>query len=145
MNIADCLVKAFPKATSWARVEDIEANPNLMELRGSVDLIAAVPVYMLWCVHHPDSSELVSDFTLAALAEYGRCKSPENPHLNFRFRCSTEQLEVVVSFLEWSSHAVQFQQAEMIERSLRNWKDAVNKSQPFQWRRSEFKLPGRAE
>jgi hypothetical protein len=128
MNIAERLAKAFPKAQSWGRDMDIEARPNLIELPDAGDLLAAVPAYMLWCVRNPESAELVSDFTLAALAEYGRCKNPENAHLNFLHRCSEEQLEAVVLFLEWASDAIPIHHRETVERALRNWKNAGNKS-----------------
>jgi hypothetical protein len=128
MNISEHLNEVFPKAQFWGRDADIEARPNLMELPEPGDLLAVVPAYMLWCARHPESPELVSDFTLAALAEYGRCKNPENPHLNFLYRCTENQLDAVVSFLEWASEAIPFHHREMVERALRNWKNAGGKS-----------------
>ena len=126
MNIAEHIGNVFPKASSWGQDADIVGNPNVMELPGSIDLMAAVPAYMLWCTQHPDSAELVSDFTLAALAEYGRCKNPDNRYLNFRYLCSPNQLEVVVSFLEWAAQTFPFSTPDMIDRALRNWRNTAN-------------------
>ena len=128
MSIAEHIRDVFPKAPSWGQHADIAGNPNVMELPGSVDLMAAVPAYMLWCAQHPDSAELVSDFTLAALAEYGRCKNPDNRHLNFRHLCSPNQLEAVVSFLEWASQTFSSAAPGMIDRALCSWRRAAKNS-----------------
>jgi len=122
VNIADRLTEAFPEA-DISMLDDafIRANPNVMELPASVDRLRVVPVYMLWCLNHPDDPALVSDFTLHALAEYGRCKQPALEHLNFRYRCSQRQIDAVAAFLAWASEAVPFRDDVQLERAHRRW------------------------
>lgn len=121
-SIADRLTEAFPEADVSAMDEAfIQANPNLMELPAPVDLLHVVPVYMLWCAKHPDDPALVSDFTLHALAEYGRCQQPGLDHLNFRYRCSPRQIDAVSAFLAWASEALPFHDDVQLERARRRW------------------------
>jgi hypothetical protein len=122
VNIADQLTEAFPEADVPAMDDAfIRAHPNVMELPGPIDLLRVVPVYMLWCVDHPDDPALVSDFTLRALAEYGRCKQPALEHLNFRYRCSQRQIDAVSTFLAWAFEAMPFHDEAQLERALLRW------------------------
>lgn len=122
MNIADQLTEAFPEADVSAMDDAfIQANPNVMELPEPVDLLRVVPAYMLWCVNHPDAPALVSDFTLRALAEYGRCKQPAFEYLNFRYRCSQRQIDAVSAFLAWASETVPFHDDVQLERARLRW------------------------
>lgn len=122
MSIADRLIEAFPEADVPAMDDAfIRANPNVMELPAPVDLLRVVPLYMLWCVRHPDDPALASDFTLRALAEYGRCKQPSLGHLDFRYRCSQRQIDVVAAFLAWASEALPFHNQGQLERTRQRW------------------------
>lgn len=122
MTIADRLTEAFPEADVPAMDDAfIRAKPNVMELPGPVDLLRVVPLYMLWCVRHPDDPALVSDFTLRALAEYGRCQQPGLEHLNFRYRCSPRQIDAVSAFLAWAAEALPFHDDVQLERARRRW------------------------
>jgi hypothetical protein len=130
MDIIEQLVSAFPQASSVRSVDEsfILANPNVMELGGPIDLLNVVPAYMLWCAQNPQNLSLASTYTLGALAEYGRCKSRDNAYLNFRYLCSTRQVEAVTAFLEWASHAIPFHNESQILRAIGNWKSSANKS-----------------
>ncbi|MEO5626310.1 MAG: hypothetical protein ABIQ70_09925 [Dokdonella sp.] len=128
MSILEQLVSAFPQDLSSACVDEdfILANPNVMELSGQPDLLDVVPAYIRWCTKYPAESNLVSDYTLAALAEYGRCNNPTNSYLNFRHLCSPEQQEAVVAFLAWASKAIPFHHEAQLARALHNWKSVAN-------------------
>ncbi|AND70275.1 hypothetical protein ATSB10_28210 [Dyella thiooxydans] len=122
MSIADRLTEAFPEADVSAMDDAfIRAKLNIMELPAPVDLLRVVPLYMLWCVRHPDDPALVSDFTLRALAEYGRCQQPGLEHLNFRYRCSQRQIDAVSAFLAWAAEALPFRDDVQLERARRRW------------------------
>lgn len=122
MSIANRLTEAFPEADVPAMDDAfIRANPNVMELPAPVDLLRVVPLYMRWCVRHPDDPALVSDFTLHALAEYGRCQQPGVEHLNFRYRCSSRQVDAVSAFLVWAAEALPFHDDVQLERARRRW------------------------
>lgn len=122
MSIADRLTEAFPKADVSAMDDAfIRTNPNVLELPAPVDLLRVVPLYMRWCVRHPDDPALVSDFTLRALAEYGRCQQPDLEHLNFRHRCSPPQIDAVSAFLAWAAEALPFHDDVQLERARRRW------------------------
>lgn len=130
MNIVEKLSSAFPDPSSVSAVDDafIVANPDIMMIPRPVELLNVVPAYMLWCAKHPDDPTLVSDCTLNALAEYGRCKNPDNTYLNFRHLCSQRQVEAVSAFLDWSHQALPFHNEAQLERARRNWADSANNS-----------------
>ncbi|MCP1372690.1 hypothetical protein [Dyella lutea] len=122
MSIANRLTEAFPEADAPAMDDAfIRANPNVMELPAPVDLLRVVSLYMLWCVRHPNDPALVGDFTLRALAEYGRCQQPGIEHLNFRYRCSPLQIDAVSAFLAWAAEALPFHDDVQLERARRRW------------------------
>lgn len=128
MNIVDQLVTVFPRQ-SWASFlndDFILANQDLMQLEQPKSLLEVVPAYMLWCAENPRSPELVSDFTLSALAEYGRSKSAENPSLNFRYLCSSVQAAAVVAFLRWASNAIPLHHEAQLRRAIHSWEYAAN-------------------
>ncbi|GAB2886032.1 hypothetical protein GCM10027046_13130 [Uliginosibacterium flavum] len=111
--------------TPYLTPEFIEQHPNLMEIRGAApDVMSTVPAYMLWCAAHPGDTSLITDWTVNALAEFGRSKDPQSAWLNFRFRCTQEQRQVVVCFLEWSLNETPFLNEKQIERARRNWQHA---------------------
>lgn len=130
MSIVEKLVTAFPDAAHAASVDDafILANPSIMEIPRALDLLQVVPAYMLWCAKNPDAPALVSDRTLQALAEYGRCKDPENTYLNFRYLCAQSQVEAVSAFLEWAHETLPFLHEEQLDRARRNWTGSSNNS-----------------
>ena len=96
-----------------------------MEIGETFDSEIDVPTYMLWCAENPSKEpELVFDYTLDALEEYGRCKDPANTDLNFKYRCSPEQVGVVVSFLSWCESELQLVDKNQISRALDRWSSA---------------------
>ena len=99
--------------------EFIEDNPNIMELPDNPDLMAYVPAYMIWSLRYGDKG-LVDMHTVGCLAEYGRCKDPDNDYLNFKFRCSEPQKLVVSEFLQWCLEVPGLDNKQ-IERALKNW------------------------
>jgi len=113
---------AFPASVGVLSDQFIEAHPDLSRLDASVDLHAAVPAYMAWCArngHRP--AELVHDYTVDALAVFGRSRKPELAPLNFKFTCSPEQRQVVVNFLQWCLDPALLLDTEQVERSLKRW------------------------
>ncbi len=121
MNLRIEIIKSFSLSLE-SIIEDsfIEENPSIMEIEVESELMQYVPSYMLWCLKNKDSA-LVDTHIVNALAEYGRCKNPENEHLNFMFRCSSEQRKVVTNFLIWCSTEIASSDQEQICRALKNW------------------------
>src|SRR3990170_2209665 len=95
------IAAAFPGSTEVPN-SFIEANPDISGLTQPVDLRVIVPAYMIWCVRNADEhGTLIPDFTVEALAEFGRAKNPEIAHLNFKHTCSPQQRAIVAEFLRW--------------------------------------------
>ena len=102
--------------------QGILSNPNLMEIEGCIELIRYVPSYMYWCASNPDrEGELVFDFTVSALAEFGRCTDPQNSSLNFRYLCNAEQKAVVIDFLNWCKSELYLCNKAQIDRAIIKW------------------------
>lgn len=123
MSISETLREAFPEAlgTPCVTTAFIEKHTDIMWMREPFDLLALVPVYMLWCCTAEDRTSLVFDGTLRALAEYGRSKNPGILHLNFRFLCSPAQKAAVLKFLEWIKAEKILVDEAQLSRTLRNW------------------------
>ena len=118
---------AFPGSGSALSDQFIEMHPELASLQGASTppLLVLVPAYMAWCVrnsHRPE--ELVHDYTLNALAEFGRSKNPAIEHLNFKHLCSVKQQDVVAKFLSWCLDPTLLLHTEQIERALKHWAPA---------------------
>ena len=126
MEIEAELVAAFPalesEFESWD--QSIRATPDPMEVEGEPDLLRVVPAYMLWCIRNTqeDDDYLVSDHTINALAEYGRCTDQKNRYLNFRYRCNAQQMSAVSHFLAWCKRNLPFANKVQIDRSLKHWR-----------------------
>jgi len=76
-ELAAEIEEAFPGSASALFDVFIEANPDLSLVEAVAGLEVVVPAYMAWCArngHRPE--ELVHDYTLRALAEFGRSRSP---------------------------------------------------------------------
>ena len=100
----------------------IESNPDLAYLSQPLDLQAVVPAYMAWCVRNAAvANTLIPDFTVVALAEFGRSTNPAIAHLNFKHTCSPAQRAVVAEFLRWCLNPTLLLHTEQIERSLKHW------------------------
>jgi len=91
-----------------------------MEIEVEQELMRYIPSYMLWCLKNKESM-LVDSYLINALSEYGRCKNPENEYLNFMFRCSKAQRNVISNFLIWCSAELYTVDQTQIERALKNW------------------------
>ena len=116
---------AFPGSGSAMSDQFIEMHPDLASSQGPSTLLVLVPAYMAWCVrnsHRPEA--LVHDYTLNALAEFGRSKNPAIEHLNFKHLCSPEQQDVVAKFLSWCLDPTLLLHTEQIERALKHWAPA---------------------
>ncbi len=121
--LAEELEAAFPASVGAVDAAFIAEHPDLMSLDLSIGLAQLVPAYMSWCLGNKESSStLVPDYTANALAEFGRHKNPNTPHLNFKHLCSDTQRRVVVKFLEWCLAPEQILDAEQIERALKHWR-----------------------
>ncbi|POZ52254.1 hypothetical protein AADEFJLK_01729 [Methylovulum psychrotolerans] len=88
--------------------------------------MSLIPAYMQWAVLNRDNyGQLVTDWTLNTLAEYGRAKSEESAHLNFKFLCTELQRLAVCSFLEWSLSALVIIPEEQVKRAIKHWLKSV--------------------
>jgi hypothetical protein len=113
---------AFPGSATALSDSVIEENPDLSQLGEHANLQLIVPAYMGWCSrnsHRP--AELVHDYTLRSLAEFGRSKNPKIAHLSFKHTCSAEQKEVVAKFLRWCLDPALLLDRKQVERSLKRW------------------------
>jgi hypothetical protein len=106
--------------------EFIVSNPDAVWLNNDIDYMTYVPSYMLWCLKNGDSDgNLVTDFTITALAEFGRAKSLENK-LNFKFLCNYDQRRIVLSFLQHCLLNLKYSSTEeQIKRAIKNWERSV--------------------
>lgn len=114
--------EVFPGCTAAFSDPFIEGNPNVSELDGTVDLHVAVPAYMAWCAwngHKP--SLLVHDYTVNALAEFGRTKNRQLTRVDFKHRCTAEQKNVVLHFLRWYLNPGLLVNTEQVTRSIKQW------------------------
>lgn len=124
MDIARIIEEAFPGSGQLAMDLDAEirAKQNPMELPGRPNLLALIPAYMQWAVQNRDNyDQLVTDWTLNALAEYGRAKSEQAEGMNFKFLCTEPQRRAVCAFLEWSLSALMVVQEEQVKRAVKHW------------------------
>jgi hypothetical protein len=121
--LAKAVQAAFPESVGAVDDVFIEEHPDLMSISLSGGLMQLVPAYMTWCLRNQESSfTLVPDYTVNALAEFGRHKSANTLHLNFKHLCTAEQRAVVVQFLEWGLSPEQILDTEQIERALKHWR-----------------------
>ncbi len=123
MNIEQEIRTAFFRGEDPSISEEfIRSNEDLMWLKEEVDLTKYVPSYMYWVTRNgTDENGLVSDHTLAALAEYGRCKDGDIKHLNFKHLCNPSQKEVVINFLKWCQTHLLLSDNEQISRAIKQW------------------------
>jgi len=123
MNLEKELEQAFCLTSETTITDDyIQKNPDLMWIKKKINLMAYVPSYILWCLKNIDSEgNLICDYTLNALAEYGRTKDKKNSYLNFKYLCNTEQKAVVYNFLKWCKENLGFINEKQLERALKHW------------------------
>ncbi|MFC5472801.1 hypothetical protein [Paraherbaspirillum soli] len=124
MNIVQVIQNAFPDAMNESSISDeaIQQNESLMEIEGTPDYLKYVPAYMLWCIRNKDNyDQLVTDYTIDAIANFGRSKIEHNNHFNFRYRCNAEQRSAVASFLRWCLENLTIVDEEQIKRSIKYW------------------------
>ncbi|MBM4206717.1 MAG: hypothetical protein FJ190_01455 [Gammaproteobacteria bacterium] len=98
----------------------IRKNKNILWVNDKIDLMAHVPNYMLWCLKNRDEGNLICDYTISALAEFGRNKNPKDENLNFKFLCNKKQKEVVSRFLNWCYSNVLCHE-EKLSRTIKRW------------------------
>lgn len=59
-----------------------------------------VPSYMIWVARNIEANgNLICDYTINALAEYGRAKKRKNSNLNFKHLCNKNQKKWFLEFL----------------------------------------------
>lgn len=125
MKVQKTLETVFPSlADNGITDAFIEANEDVMWLEGDVDLMIYVPAYLHWCTRKKEKG-LVDNWTLNALAEFGRAKDDGPPHLRFMHLCNAEQKSAVIGFLEWCSKEFVSVDKGQLERALRNWRKHV--------------------
>ena len=130
MSLAENLEAAFPsrnanEPVSNGRIRD-GRGPMEEELEGP--LINHVPAYLKYCVANEGEDSLVLMHTINAVAEYGRCKNPENGHLNFKFQCNKDQIHAVLEFLHWAMNQPSEDETQ-IARAIKNWRKALTEKQ----------------
>ena len=82
------IANAFPACANKLSDSLIEKNSDVAQLDGSVDSHAAVPAYMAWCARHGHKpAELVHEYTVNAIAVFGRSNNPQIAYLDFKLRC----------------------------------------------------------
>jgi hypothetical protein len=116
------IADAFPGSVAMFSDSFIEENPDVSEIEASIDRHLAVPAYMAWCArngHRP--AELVHDFTVDALALFGRSKNLQITRLDFKHRCTPEQKQVVLKFLHWYLSPALLVNTEQVKRSIKRW------------------------
>jgi len=78
----------------------IRLNDDLMSLKEKMDPMIYVPSYMVWCIENQNLVDsLVIDYTINALAEYGRSKTKTGSYLSFKFDCSVKPIGLFIKFL----------------------------------------------
>ena len=120
--ISDAILTAFPGCTAALTDAFIETNPDVLWEKIPVDVHVAVPAYMAWCArncHRP--AELVHDYTIRALAEFGRSNNPAVTHLNFKHKCTPQQKHVVLQFLQCYLDPRLLVDTRQVARSLKRW------------------------
>ena len=122
MSFEQAIITAFPAVQEEPKISDefIERNQNIMEISGDVQHFKLVPAYMLWTIKNKDT-ELVDMYTVNALAEFGRTKIKDKDYFNFKWRCTEDQKNVVVAFLEWCKNEIITSEVKQIERALIHW------------------------
>ncbi len=125
MAIIDLLKESFPVLGRHLLLdEQILDEPFSLMLKTELSCSDILPYYMLWCVKNPESLNTVSDGTLNAISEYGRCKNKENQYLNFKYCCNKSQLKALISFLQWFETNYDFYDDEQFKRTLKRWQSA---------------------
>jgi len=100
----------------------IVENDDLMMIKPGIDEMIYIPSYMLWCIKNKDKDgNLIGDYTIRTLAEFGRVKNSNN-NIHFKFRCTTEQRDLVCLFLSWCESNLVFCNVEQIQRSIKQWR-----------------------
>jgi hypothetical protein len=101
--------------------EFIRNNPDILWIKDKIDYMIYVPNYMLWCLKNKDlDGNLVCDYTINVLAEFGRSKNPGYEHLNFKFLCNNKQREMVYRFLNWCLSNILCRE-ETVNRAIKRW------------------------
>jgi hypothetical protein len=119
------IAHAFPGCANRFSDSFIEKNLDVSQLDWSVDSHVAVPAYMAWCArngHKP--AELVHDYTVNAIAVFGRSKNSRIACLDFKHRCTSEQKQVVLKFLRWYLDPALLVDTEQVARSIKQWSAA---------------------
>ncbi len=100
----------------------IKENTDLLWVKGNFDPMKYVPNYILWCLRNRDrDGNLVAHHIIRTLSEYGRAKNPNNDYLNFKYKCSLSQKELVIEFLKWSRSGLVLAEEEIINRAIKQW------------------------
>lgn len=100
----------------------IEANSEpLLDLDEDISII--IPSYMAWCLKHDHSDGNLSiDGTIRALSEIGRVKNAGHSFYQFKSKCSVEQTNLIIKFLEWAK-SIELLSHEQIERAIKQWQE----------------------
>ena len=117
------IAEAFHLSENNVISEDyICSHPDPMGDISDLEPLQYMPSYMAWCVQNRDmDGNLICMYTINALAEFGRCKNPDLTYLAFKFRCSPEQKQAVIGFLNWSLANLPLENKEQIGRAIKQW------------------------
>ncbi|MFG6458193.1 hypothetical protein [Roseateles sp. BYS96W] len=120
-TLLDKVVQLFALEPGRHDEAHIEEHAHLLLHGNAPDLLKTIPAHMAWCLRNPESTSLVIDYTIDALANTGRAKSPVPSWLDFKHRCSTEQRRVVADFLHWCLDTDRLVDRQQTERALKHW------------------------
>lgn len=123
MDLEKDIKRDFPKIIEDPVISDqfIEENEDIMMVPQDIDLMKYVPSYMLWSVRNKDK-KLVDQYTVNALAEYGRAKPDAREYLTFKYTCNENQIRTVINFLYFCRNEILVSDKEQIDRALKHWK-----------------------
>lgn len=125
LPIENIIRTAFPAVDGPDALSDefISANESLLEIEGAVDLFGYAPMYMLWCIRNKERyDQLVTNYTIDALAVWGRTKEACPQWANFKFLCNPEQKQAVTAFLLWCQQTLNALDNQQLERAIKRWK-----------------------
>jgi len=123
MDITSQILKEFHLSEEDVISDEfICENDDLMSIKSEINYMVYVPSYMIWCLKNKEiDGNLICDYTIYALSEYGRAKKSGSEYLNFKFLCSTQQKKLVWLFLSWCADNLDFCNTKQIERSIKHW------------------------
>ena len=123
MDLLQEIILGFSLSSELVLLDSyINENPDLLCIDQEIDHMICVPSYMIWVLKNRDTDgNLTCDYTLNALAEYGRSKNRKSNHLNFKYRCNSVQKALVLEFLVWCETSLLLADGDQLQRAIKYW------------------------